>query len=167
MIRIYLILLLIIVSFIAIRWFIKASPEKIARFMRIFFLVCAGSVLLYLIATGRMNWLFALLGVAIAFFVRLMPVLLRIAPDLHKLWNFFNTAKQGGSSRSGHTNAKGNMDLAEAYEILGLKPGVSTQEIINAHRRLIQKIHPDRGGSDYLAAKINQAKEILIKNCRQ
>ncbi len=54
------------------------------------------------------------------------------------------------------------MSVEEAYEVLGLKPGVSKDSIIAAHRKLIQKNHPDRGGSDYLASKINLAKNILI-----
>lgn len=57
----------------------------------------------------------------------------------------------------------GTLNEDAAYAILGLKPGASREEIIAAHRRMMQKMHPDRGGSDYLAAQINQAKDILLR----
>ena len=53
------------------------------------------------------------------------------------------------------------MSEEEAYEILGLEKPSSKSEISKAHKRLIQKLHPDRGGSDYLAAKINAAKDKI------
>ena len=52
---------------------------------------------------------------------------------------------------------------AEAYEILGLPNTASKDEVVKAHKRLMQRMHPDRGGSDYLAAKINAAKDQLVK----
>ena len=58
--------------------------------------------------------------------------------------------------------SSGAMDRAEAYQILGLRPEASREEIQAAYRRLIQRVHPDHGGSSYLAARLNQARDVLL-----
>jgi len=58
--------------------------------------------------------------------------------------------------------SSGRMSRAEALKVLGLEESAGEEEIRAAHRRLILQAHPDKGGTSYLAAKINEAKDILL-----
>ncbi|MYE12292.1 MAG: molecular chaperone DnaJ [Gammaproteobacteria bacterium] len=60
--------------------------------------------------------------------------------------------------------ADGQMNEARALEVLGLEAGATEEDVIEAHRRLIQRLHPDRGGSTFLAATLNEAKRVLLRD---
>ena len=73
----------------------------------------------------------------------------------------------GSGAGSGSSEARasgGDMTVDEAYRILGLAPGATPEQIKEAHHRLMVKLHPDHGGSDYLATQINRARDVLLRS---
>jgi hypothetical protein len=80
--------------------------------------------------------------------------------------DWHEAAKAGNYSTDSEQNSRGGdsgeMTTIEAYAVLGLEPNVTEKDVIAAHRKLMLKLHPDRGGNNYLAAKINQAKDLLV-----
>jgi hypothetical protein len=75
-------------------------------------------------------------------------------------------AQADAATGRGSAASSGKMSEQEAYQILGLEPGASVDDITQAHRRLMKRLHPDQGGSTYLATRINEAKEVLTRRHR-
>ncbi|MGE0499901.1 MAG: DnaJ domain-containing protein [Rhizobiaceae bacterium] len=73
-------------------------------------------------------------------------------------------AQAHGDDRKGVAPGSGAMTKEEAYKVLGLESGASAADVRKAHRRLMQRLHPDMGGSSFLAARINEAKDVLLSD---
>ncbi|MGA9321978.1 MAG: DnaJ domain-containing protein [Xanthobacteraceae bacterium] len=81
-------------------------------------------------------------------------------------WREYAKQDAGAGQGGGAATTSREMAEEEAYQILGLQPGASRDQIGRAHRSLMKKLHPDQGGSTYLAGRVNQAKEVLLRRHR-
>ena len=113
-------------------------------------------VVIGLTVTGRMHWVGAAITGLLVAARQLLPTLVKLFPMLASLRKQSTVDGAAVPPRESP-----NMSTKEALAVLGLEDGASQEEVITAHRAMMQKNHPDRGGSDYLAAKINQAKDKL------
>ncbi len=244
-IRLFLALLLLVVIMVFANWYgARATPAQRSQFLRQLVLYGGAAALLILVATGRLPWLFALLGGAMAAGQRILTLLRswqflkslhastfssatsRTASDqvstfdsrfLHMQLDH-DSGNLSGKVREGHFAGReldqlqqsdllallreintdsesvellttylkrrfgedwapeGNershsqsteITVQTAYEVLGLTPDADREAIVLAHRRLVQKLHPDHGGSSYLASRVNQARDCLLQQLDQ
>jgi ABC-type protease/lipase transport system fused ATPase/permease subunit len=153
--------ILIIIGVIGIllffRW-IRKQPKK-RQIQGILALVAI--ILIVLALTGRLHPLFAVIAAAAASLQKFTG-LLRFLPLFKNLFADKPTQQSENNSSAEQTNLNTKMNEEEALKILGVTRHATEDEIIEAHRKLIQKLHPDRGGNDFLASKINQAKDYLL-----
>lgn len=73
-----------------------------------------------------------------------------------------NRARPASEAAGPGNPSRGPMSRDEAYQVLGLEPGASPEKIRDEYKRLMKKMHPDHGGTDYLAARINEARKVLL-----
>ncbi len=160
--RLIVIFAALTLALIFLRWFSRTPPRQVALVLRRGLLWLAVAAIVFLAATGRLPWLFGLIASLAPFARRLLP-LLRHLPLLHRLLARYRDGPGAARPGGGAGQDDGAMSPDEARQILGLGPEAGREEIIAAHRRLMQRLHPDRGGSTYLATRINQAKAVLLE----
>lgn len=228
--------LLLAAVLLAMRWAVQADPVFLARVLRRVGLGLIALALLFLLVTGRVGFVGALVGLGVPLFLMfrrrsaaratyggagpsgsgrssLATAWLDVSLD-HASGAVDGTVKQGrfagrplgslsieelvgllaecrkadsesatileayldrvhgpgwrqqgpGAAGSNGAGARGGggMSREEAYAVLGLKPDARTEEVREAYHRLMKKLHPDQGGSDYLAARLNEARDLLL-----
>jgi len=161
MIRVYL-LLLIVAAFFWMKGLFKTPVSARSGYIKRSVLAVFILSLLVLALSGRLNGVFAVLGVLIALLVRFLPLLLRYGVQVQKIFSFIQPLWQQRVYKKSVLKQE-VLSQQAACELLGVTMSASKQEIIKAHRILMLKNHPDKGGSADIAAKINQAKDRLLK----
>jgi DnaJ family protein C protein 19 len=156
-----LIILIAILGIALILWhkITSASGEQRKKLVLWSIIGSLIAILGLLAITGHLNIITAAIAGMVALIPRALP-LLKYLPFVSSLYKQGRQNNQ--QTQSPPPRGKQRMSVEEAVEVLGLKPGYTKEDVILAHRRMMQKVHPDRGGSDYLAAQINKAKETLL-----
>lgn len=160
-----IIILIAVIGIALILWH-KISKTSGEERKKLIFWSIIGSVIAILgilAVTGHLNLITAAIAALIALIPRAMQFI-KYLPFISKFYQQGRHNQQAGQQNTQQSPPRGKktMGTDEAMEVLGLKPGYTKEEVVKAHRRMMQKVHPDRGGSDYLAAQINQAKDTLL-----
>lgn len=156
-------LLVLAAAVFVVLWWRELYKRRGKSIMPATFFVLALVVMGGLALTGKMHWL----GVVIVFLLGLLrrlvaaflPFLLRLVP----YWWSRRKSEQG-SGQGGDTSYDTKMDRRQALEVLGVEKGADRETILAAHRKLIQKLHPDRGGNTHLTRTVNQARDVLLRD---
>lgn len=164
--RFVIIVALAAIAYLA--WF-KIKKAKGEEKKKLIIWSLAGAIIVvlgFLAITGRLNFITAAITGLIALVPKALQ-LLRYLPILNYFRQHAKTSAQQNQNQGSGQNHRSasqasKMSQKQACDILGIKENATKEEIIMAHKRMMQKVHPDRGGSDFLAAQINQAKDTLL-----
>ncbi len=178
--RMILLIAVGIFAWLAIQQFKYSPPERRRKLLVQYVLIALAVAAVLLAVTGRLHWVGAAVAVVLPLINRLWRTFGRHLPWIAPLIAKHAQAKAekeraekekasraNGESQNAesqpHRAHEPQLTIEEARKILSVPAHATRDEIIGAHRKLIQKFHPDRGGNDYLASRINAAKALLLK----
>ena len=157
----------LVILYLLLNFFIKASSKKIAKGIRYLIFTTGIILAIILFFVGRYAF-------SIPILIFLLPLLKLKGGiglfQLFQLWRLINYLRQTGrySFRSGtnYSKASSNISLDDAYNILGCKKGCTRSEVISKYKKIMAKLHPDKNDTDTtkLAQMVSEAKETIIKN---
>ena len=157
----------LVVLYLLLNFFAKASSKKIAKGIRYFIFTVGILLAVILFLVGRYAF-------SIPILIFLLPLLKLKGGiglfQLFQLWRLISYLRQTGrySFRSGtnYSKASSNISLDEAYNILGCKKGDSKAQILSSYKNIMSKLHPDKNDTDTtkLAQMVSEAKETILKN---
>lgn len=149
--------LIILLALIFLAWYLRnrfiGTPKADRkRLITGWLLWLTVAIVVAMALTGRLHWIGGLMALSV-------PFIRQFA-----LWFMQRKlSEMDAKSNSQEVSSESEMDRQKALQILNLGEQPSREEIVQAHRKMMQKNHPDQGGSDYLAAMLNQAKDLLIQ----
>jgi hypothetical protein len=145
------------------KWYVETDARTLLKASQWGLLGLIIVIVLFFVFSGRLAWALATLPALMPWFFRL-----RMAVRVARMFSRRGGQKSQNQHRYRRRGAGGGggagtgMDRDRALKILGLEESATKTDIKAAHRRLIADVHPDHGGSDYLAAQINQARDVLL-----
>ncbi|WP_226661071.1 DnaJ domain-containing protein [Microbulbifer aggregans] len=167
--RLILLVAVGIFAWLALQKFKSTPPTQRRKLILQWTLIALALAAVVLAISGRLHWVGAAIAVVLPLLNRAWRLfghhLPWIAPLIAKRAQARQQKQQSGQQESKRQTPphQPHLTVEEARQILSVSANASRDEIIGAHRKLIQKFHPDRGGNDYLASRINAAKELLLK----
>ena len=157
--RIVLLLLFAFVAYYGWKWFVREYSQHGRPFLVKTLLIAVAALLLVLAVAGRVHWVGAALAGLLALIRMALPIAIKSLPFLMK----WRQTQAGNAESSDVSDTPEALDEATALATLGLQKPTTREAIIIAHKRIMQNIHPDKGGSDLLASQVNAAKALLLK----
>ncbi|MFT5117074.1 MAG: DnaJ family protein C protein 19 [Kiritimatiellia bacterium] len=156
-----IIIIFIVLIIISLRNIRREAPKKRAALILRYGLYAMALLLVGLVITGRVHWI-AVAGAALLPILKpLFALALRFLPFIKKKTTT-NGSKNDTNTNDSNQSVTNLMDTDQALKVFGFTAMETEERIVQRHRELIQKNHPDRGGSDFLAAQVNQAKTVLM-----